>query len=113
MTVLTARRLTISAALVLVHILSTPALAGPGHQTPDCAAQKVCKSELKADTKSKGPKRGETIHGGRSLNTAEQRHLAKPNTGRAYRVVEDRVVLVDQKSMKIVQVLGMASDLLH
>ncbi|MFT4012616.1 MAG: hypothetical protein QM682_04255 [Paracoccus sp. (in: a-proteobacteria)] len=70
-------------------------------------------SSAAANRSGKGPKVGEVPSGGRALNVVEARKLAKPATGRAYRVVEDRVVLVDAGSKKVLQVLGLASDILR
>ncbi|MTH80124.1 hypothetical protein [Paracoccus aestuariivivens] len=58
------------------------------------------------------PKRGEDAKQGRSLKSADTRSMAKPGAGRDYRVVNDRVVLVDSETNKIVEVMGKAADLL-
>lgn len=128
------KKLMISAALVLLHLAATPGLAEPVKPTQTCRLdQRECQRGIEAkgktgheasrqaspkassgkETLNSGPRRGEVIHGGRALQSREARHLAKPETGRGYRVIEDRVVLVDESTMKVVQVLGLASELLR
>ena len=132
------KKLMISAALVLLHLAATPGLADSvksqsqqtcrqeqrdcqrgseakaktGSEAPQRAGSKTS-SKASKEASSSGPRRGEVIHGGRALQSRETQRLAKPATGRGYRVVEDRVVLVDESTMKVVQVLGLASELLR
>lgn len=126
------RKIIILAGLVLLHISTTPALADPSARCAqgdrNCAvktepgkkaelgpksreAQKHSASDAKQQ--SRGPKIGDVARSGRSLNTSEGRRLAKPTAGRAYRVMDERVVLVDSNTMKVVQVLGLVSDILR
>lgn len=133
------KRMMILVAMTLLNLATTPALAEPaahcGQADQRCAvkteavrkvqpSKKVEPGQKAEPTKRhtpsdareqtrKGPKVGEIMNGGRALKTAEARKLARPATGRAYRVMEDRVVLVDARTMKIVQVLGLASDILR
>ncbi|MBT0782817.1 hypothetical protein [Paracoccus sp. pheM1] len=108
-------------ALTLLNLATTPGLAEPAARCEQAAQRCVLKTEAAkrpavSDTGEqprKGPKVGEVTRGGRSLRTAEARKLARPATGRAYRVVEERVVLVDAGTMKVLQVLGLASDILR
>ncbi|WP_423209704.1 hypothetical protein [Paracoccus yeei] len=125
--------------LTLLNLATTPALAEPaarcGQAEQRCAVKtepakktqpskpgapvqkaEPTKKHIPSDAKEqtrKDPKVGEVMSGGRALQTAEVRKLARPATGRAYRVMEDRVVLVDVETMKIVQVLGLASEILR
>lgn len=121
------KKLMISAALVLIHLAATPTLAEPAKTTPAChSAQRDCaqtqkqkqatKDSHKTDKKAvakQGPKRDEVVKDGRALEPREARRLAKPEVGRAYRVVDDRVVLIDQNTLKVVQVLGLATQVLR
>lgn len=115
------KRMMVLVALTLLHLATTPALAESagrcGQADQRCAVKtEAVKKPTRSDTREqvrKAPKVGQVMKDGRALKTAEARKLAKPATGRAYRVMEDRVVLVDAKTMKIVQVLGLASEILR
>lgn len=125
------KRMMVLLGLTLLNLATTPALAEPaarcGQAEQRCALKaEAAKKPAVSGTVSgagtgtgtgeqsrKGPKVGEVTRGGRSLKTVEARKLAKPATGRAYRVVEDRVVLVDAGSMKVLQILGPVSDILR
>ncbi|ATQ58308.1 hypothetical protein [Paracoccus yeei] len=133
------RKIIILTGLMLFHISTTPALADSSvrcaKEDRNCAvkieqgkkseqgkkaepgrkshtAQKQSASDVKQQN-SRGPKVGEVARSGRFLNTSEGHKLAKPMAGRAYRVVDDRVVLVDSNTMKVVQVLGLVSEILR
>ncbi len=118
------RQWMISAALLLVNLISTPALAeqpSRGEHSQTCGqAERGCAQQAQTRqgaartaraANQQPPRPGDTVRGGRTLKTDEARHLPRAPAGQAYRVVEDRVVLVDSGSMAIVQVLGLASAL--
>ena len=121
------KRMMILLGLTLLNLATTPALAEPAARCGQAEQRCALKAEATkkpavsgtgtgtgtGEQSRKGPKVGEVTHGGRSLKTVEARKLAKPATGRAYRVVEDRVVLVDAGSMKVLQILGPVSDILR
>ncbi|MDS9469240.1 hypothetical protein RGQ15_16890 [Paracoccus sp. MBLB3053] len=130
------RKFLISAALGLANLACTPALAAPAEQSPCQHDKPNCVQPLAAGEKTEqkkapqaqaankgaksvttqqqhaAPRTGGSARNGRTLRSDELRRLAGPGAGRDYRVVEDRVVLVDASSLKIVHVLGLASELL-
>lgn len=50
---------------------------------------------------------------GHAPSAAQLRHLPPPPHGREYRVVNDRVVLIDSDTLATVAVIGLLSALLH
>ncbi|UFM67444.1 DUF1236 domain-containing protein (plasmid) [Paracoccus sp. MA] len=52
---------------------------------------------------------GDSIRDGRPFQRAANSRFAAPPRGQEYRVVHDQVVLVDQKTKRIVQILGPAN----
>ncbi|MEI4471320.1 hypothetical protein [Frigidibacter sp. MR17.24] len=59
------------------------------------------------------PKIGDSGRGGREVQQARNSRLPKPPAHQHYRVIDDRVVRVDDQTMKIVAVVGLASALLN
>lgn len=113
-------------ALLVVTLVGFSTLAGLAEPSARCvvgAARCATPSDAKAkgNTTSasaktvpmKAPTVGKTAQGGRAPRGAELRKLGKPAAGRSYRILDDRVVLVESGSGKVLKVLGPASDLLR
>ncbi len=60
---------------------------------------------------AKGPKIGDSGHKGQPSRQAGNSRFKAPPRGQEYRVVNDRLVLVDKDTLKIVAVLGLLSAL--
>ncbi|MEI4488078.1 hypothetical protein V8J36_17940 [Frigidibacter sp. MR17.14] len=60
-----------------------------------------------------GPKIGDNGRGGREVKRAKNGRLPVPPAHQHYRVIDDKVVRVDDNTMKIVAIVGLASALLN
>lgn len=61
----------------------------------------------------RGPHVGDSGKGGRSIQQARNSRLPAPPKNEHYRVIDDHVVRVNDKSQKIVAIVGLASELLN
>lgn len=88
-----------------------PAAAGcqQGQKQP-CAKQVAAKPAPKVAQKA--PRVGDTARKAPPLQQAKNSRLPAPPKNQHYRVVDDRVVRVDDRTMKIVAVIGIVKDIL-
>lgn len=121
------------AVMIAVTLLGFSTLAALAEPSARCTSAERCvlqshakdkgKAQGKAQEKREGapaknaappaPKVGQPAPDGRDPSAAELRKLDKPGAGRGYRIVDDRVVLIDSGTGKVVRVLGRVADLLH
>ena len=69
------------------------------------------KAEMHKPAPAKGPKIGDSGRKGQPFRQAGNSRFKAPPHGQEYRVVNDRLVLVDKDTLKIVAVLGLLSAL--
>lgn len=61
----------------------------------------------------KGPQVGDSGHRGKPFHRASNSRFKAPPRGQEYRVLDDRLVLVDKDTLKVVAVLGLLSALIN
>lgn len=79
-------------------------------------AKQDSRREGKAETRNQGhqpPRVGESARRAPQLQQAKNSRLPAPPKNQHYRVMDDRVVRVDDKTLKVVAVIGLASALLN
>lgn len=64
-------------------------------------------------TRPKAPRIGDTGRGSQAFHRAQASRFKAPPRGQEYRVVNDHLVLVDSRTLRIVSVVGLLSALLN
>lgn len=84
---------------------------GAGHQNGKPQGKKP--QEHRAENRQRPPHEGDSARGAPPLQRAQNSRLPAPPKNQHYRVLNERVVRVDDKTMKVVAVIGLVSDILN
>lgn len=124
------RRLILTTAAVAVTLAMTPAAFAQSHDRQNCPPnQRTCvqqeagrpgnaphsdagKPGKALETRNKAPRIGDSGRGGQGFQRASNSRFKAPPRGQEYRVVNEHLVLVDSRTLKIVTVVGLLSTLL-
>ncbi len=88
----------------------------PGKAQPQAKAQPQTKAQPQAKAQKsaqKGPVVGGNAKGGAVVQQAKKSRLPTPPAHQHYRVVDDQIVRVDDTTLAIVAIVGLASSLLN
>lgn len=129
------RHLIIATAAVAVTLVMVPASFAQSRDKPNCPPnQQTCvqddigrpgsqpqpqpqhdarKHGKVAETRHKVPRIGDNGRGGQNFHRAQNSRFKAPPRGQEYRVVNEHLVLVDSKTLRIVTVVGLLSALLN
>ncbi|RWR34061.1 hypothetical protein D2T29_03955 [Sinirhodobacter populi] len=81
-------------------------------QKQPCAKQVAAKPVTTKPAPQTAPRVGDSARKAPPLQQAKNSRLPAPPKNQHYRVLDDRVVRVDDKTMKVVAVIGMVKDIL-
>lgn len=119
---------TIAAAITLA---TTPTSFAQSHDKPYCPPnQRTCvqddigrlgpspqrdgqKHSKATETRHKAPRIGDNGRGGQVFHRAHNSRFKVPPRGQEYRVINEHLVLVDSKTLRIITVVGLLSILLN
>ncbi|HEY0213439.1 MAG TPA: hypothetical protein VGC40_07620 [Paenirhodobacter sp.] len=110
--------LTVATAFFIIG--ATPAVmaqqpAAQGQKVQPCTGSKqACTKNVTQQTsgKAKAPHVGDSARKASTLQQAKNSRLPTLPKNQHYRIMDDRVVRVDDKTMKVVAILGLSKDLL-
>lgn len=71
------------------------------------------KAPVRIETKKarKGPRIGDHARGGKVFQHSKYKKVKAPPRGQEYRIIDDRVVLVNKDTLRIIAIIGMVSAL--